>query len=319
VFFTGEVDVVWKFGSPEVHSKWVTTSDSDHNEGFSKCELSVSPTGNALFSGSLNTQVPRDGRIKKAGYCNMRSMRARKSFKRDSFLDWSVYTHLVLRVRGDGRSYMINLATCGAFDILWNDMFNYILFTRGGPYWQVAKVITTLNSEVLRAGKGDEVSMEQRWNKRVGETGDPQENPPTSGIVWHNSHVGNVVVMIGWIPGGKDTKVDEDGVGRTLWWLRRPKASGAGGCRRGGDPLVAGTISGAIPFSKFFLASKGRIQDKQSPIPLSKVTNVGISVGDKVNGPFNLEIDYIGVEFDPSHTEEFAYEMYRTPRYIAGT
>jgi NADH dehydrogenase [ubiquinone] 1 alpha subcomplex assembly factor 1 len=73
-----------------------------------------------------------------------------------------------------------------------------------------------------------------------------------------------------------------------------------------------------IPFSKFFLSSKGRIQDKQNPIPLDKVTHVGISAGDKINGHFHLEIDYIGLEFDPTHTEEFAYEMYTMPKYIVG-
>ncbi|KAJ8881229.1 hypothetical protein PR048_017703 [Dryococelus australis] len=34
-----------------------------------------------------------------------------------------------------------------------------------------------------------EVSMEQRWNARAGEMGDLRENPPTSGIVRHNSHM----------------------------------------------------------------------------------------------------------------------------------
>ncbi|KAJ8880204.1 hypothetical protein PR048_016670 [Dryococelus australis] len=34
-----------------------------------------------------------------------------------------------------------------------------------------------------------EVSMEQRRNKRVGETGDPRENPTTNGIVQHDSHM----------------------------------------------------------------------------------------------------------------------------------
>ncbi|KAJ8869183.1 hypothetical protein PR048_030753 [Dryococelus australis] len=33
-----------------------------------------------------------------------------------------------------------------------------------------------------------EVSMEKRRNERVGETGDHRENPPTSGIVRHDSH-----------------------------------------------------------------------------------------------------------------------------------
>lgn len=74
-----------------------------------------------------------------------------------------------------------------------------------------------------------------------------------------------------------------------------------------------------IPFSKFFLASKGRVQDKQYPIHLGRITNFGISAGDKVNGSFSLEIDYVGLEYDPNHKEEFAYEMYQTPKYIAAT
>ena len=76
-----------------------------------------------------------------------------------------------------------------------------------------------------------------------------------------------------------------------------------------------------IPFSKFFLASKGRVQDRQFPIPLSRITNLGFSVGARGGheGPFNLEIDYIGVEFDPSHQETFAYEMYKQQKYIVAT
>jgi len=55
----------------------------------------------------------------------------------------------------------------------------------------------------------------------------------------------------------------------------------------------------------------------QNPIPLDKVSHFGITAGDKVSGPFSLEIDYIGVEYDPTHTEETAYEMYRTAKNIA--
>lgn len=46
---------------------------------------------------------------------------------------------------------------------------------------------------------------------------------------------------------------------------------------------------------------------------------MGITAGDKINGPFNLEIDYIGLEYDPNLTEEFAYEMYQTDKYIVAT
>lgn len=75
-----------------------------------------------------------------------------------------------------------------------------------------------------------------------------------------------------------------------------------------------------IPFSKFFFASKGRIQDKQAPLPLTRISNFGITVSDKSDGPFQLEIDYIGADFDPNHHEETAYEMYEIQQnYIIGT
>lgn len=76
-----------------------------------------------------------------------------------------------------------------------------------------------------------------------------------------------------------------------------------------------------IPFSKFFLSSKGRVQDKQSPINLQRVTSLGISVGAKggTDGPFSLEVAFVGLEYDPNHVEEFAYEMYKMPKYLVAT
>lgn len=207
---TGETDIVWKFDSEDVLKRWIVTSDRDHSEGHSWSHLTLSSTGRGNFHGHVNTDPILDGRTKKAGYCNMRCMRPRKSFKRDGYFDWMLYNKLVLRVRGDGRPYLINLTSIGYFDVMWNDIHNYILYTRGGPYWQVTK----------------------------------------------------------------------------------------------------------IPFSKFLLSAKGRVQDKQSAVCLDRITHVGITAG-RIDGPFNLEIDYIGVEMDPEHTEEFAYEMYALPQYYA--
>ncbi|XP_066948151.1 complex I intermediate-associated protein 30, mitochondrial isoform X1 [Macrobrachium rosenbergii] len=205
----GDMDKMWVLKENKDLEEWVVTCDKDHNEGFSSGAVTLSPTGHGLFSGELSTQVPKDGVVKKAGYVNMRSLRPRKSFKRETYLDWSEYNTLELRVRGDGRSYLINISTAGYFDITWNDIYSYALYTRGGPHWQLTR----------------------------------------------------------------------------------------------------------IPFSKFFLSSKGRIQDKQCAIPLDRVVSLGISAGDKINAPFRLEIDYIGVYCDPDHTEEFAYEMYKLPKF----
>ncbi|XP_041969513.1 complex I intermediate-associated protein 30, mitochondrial [Aricia agestis] len=208
----GETDILWCFNEPKVLDKFVTTCDSDHNQGYSSCGFNMSPAGRGLFHGYLDTRVPKDGRIKKAGYCAIRSKRVRKSFKRESTYNWHLYNTLVLKVRGDGRSYLLNLSCEGYYDITWNDIYHYVLYTRGGPYWQIAK----------------------------------------------------------------------------------------------------------IPFSKFILGSKGRVQDKQNRIRLDKVTHFGISCGDKIDGVFNLEIEYVGLEIDPTHDEDFAYEMYKTDRYIVG-
>ena len=70
-----------------------------------------------------------------------------------------------------------------------------------------------------------------------------------------------------------------------------------------------------IPFSKFFFSAKGRVQDRNHQVNLNAITNFGITVADKINAPFRLELDYIGLEYDPSHTETSAYEEYRVPAF----
>lgn len=208
----GDTDKIWDFSSPSNIESWKVTSDSDHGEGYSNGSFMLSPTGHGLFHGNINTKVPKDGVVKKAGYCNITSPKPRKSFKREMYLDWQMYTHLVLRVRGDGRSYMVNINTSGYFDITWNDMYSYVLYTRGGPHWQETR----------------------------------------------------------------------------------------------------------IPFSKFFMSSKGRVQDKQCAIPLDRIVSIGISAGDRINAPYSLEVDHISLENDPTHDEKFAYEMYKLPKYMIG-
>ncbi|ELU10625.1 hypothetical protein CAPTEDRAFT_164396 [Capitella teleta] len=200
----GDYERLWKFDNKETIDNFTVTCDSNHHEGKSQAEFFVNEQKKGVFRGFLNTDVAKDGRVKRAGYANIKSQPNMKSFFRKHPYDWTDYTHLIFRCRGDGRPYQLILHMDRYFDVSWNDTYQYALFTRGGPYWQTAK----------------------------------------------------------------------------------------------------------IPFSKFFLASKGRIQDKQTPIDLDQILSLGITLGDRVKGPFQLEIDYIALLFDDHHSQQFAYEMY---------
>ena len=73
----GETDVVWNFGSEESLNKWTVTNDRDNNEGYSTSSFTLSKEGNGLFCGNLSTRIPKDGKIKRGGYCNIRTIRPR--------------------------------------------------------------------------------------------------------------------------------------------------------------------------------------------------------------------------------------------------
>ncbi|XP_071600818.1 complex I intermediate-associated protein 30, mitochondrial [Heliangelus exortis] len=199
-----QTKVLWEFRSQEDLNKWVISSDVEIG-GKSEVHLTLGRNNQAaLLYGTLNTEVPRDGETKYSGYCSMRSKPLLGSFARKKYYDWSNFNSLYLRVRGDGRPWMVNIYTDPYFSHQKDDLYNYFMFTRGGPYWEEIK----------------------------------------------------------------------------------------------------------IPFSKFFLSSRGRVQDNQHPLWLDKISTLGFTIGDKVDGPFQLEIDFIGLINDRAHTEEFAYETY---------
>lgn len=77
VYRPGETDIQWQFNTEDSLNTWVVTSDKSNNEGFSTCSLTLNKYGNGVFSGDLDTRVPKDGKTKRAGYCNMITQRFR--------------------------------------------------------------------------------------------------------------------------------------------------------------------------------------------------------------------------------------------------
>uniref|UniRef100_A0A8C3KH45 Complex I intermediate-associated protein 30, mitochondrial n=1 Tax=Calidris pygmaea TaxID=425635 RepID=A0A8C3KH45_9CHAR len=137
-----QTKVVWEFRSQEDLNKWVVSSDVEIG-GKSEVYLTLGRNNQAaLLYGTLNTEVPRDGETKYSGYCSMRAKPLVGSFARKKYYDWSNFNSLFLRVRGDGRPWMVNIYTDPYFSHQKDDLYNYFMFTRGGPYWEEIKVST---------------------------------------------------------------------------------------------------------------------------------------------------------------------------------
>ena len=121
----------------QLRDQFVVTADSSWGEGYSWASLEASPSNNsAYFLGELSTSVPQDGRMKRAGYVSLKSVTKRKSFGRLKTLDFEFYDAIRLRIRGDGRAYVVNVHVHYEIDLQWMDLYQFPLYTRGGPYWQ---------------------------------------------------------------------------------------------------------------------------------------------------------------------------------------
>lgn len=66
-----------------------------------------------------------------------------------------------------------------------------------------------------------------------------------------------------------------------------------------------------IPFSKFIFTYKGLVQDRQDPFHPKQVQFMAITIKDTYDGPFALEIDYIGLGVNMIEQDsESPYENY---------
>ncbi|XP_043843090.1 complex I intermediate-associated protein 30, mitochondrial isoform X2 [Dromiciops gliroides] len=132
--------VMWQFRSNEDLDKWLVTSDRTMG-GRSKAFLKMASSNqSALFYGILNTEIPHDGETQRSGYCSMTSRIPRGAFERKKYYDWSNFNTLYLRVRGDGRPWMVNIKTDTDLVHKSHHLHSYFMFTRGGPYWQEIKI-----------------------------------------------------------------------------------------------------------------------------------------------------------------------------------
>lgn len=179
------------------------------------------------------------------------------SFNRKKHHDWSPFNTLHLRVRGDGRPWMVNVAAETYFSHQKDDIYCYFLYTRGGPYWQEVKVGPGQAENATVAGPSRASLL-------------PLFPDPLLQVLPLESR---------------------EGAGRPA-----PTLGGQGGTETLFHPPAQSAHATLV---------------KVQILVFFQVNTVGLTLGDKTDGPFQLEIDFIGVCKDYAHTEEFAYEAYK--------
>lgn len=159
--------------------------------------------GYGHFRGFISTRVPKRGDLVHAGFANLRSPES-KLFGCVMPYGCEAYSHLIIRYRGDGRKYQIVVLPRAEWDFYRFNTHQFTLYTRGGPYWQIAK----------------------------------------------------------------------------------------------------------IPLSKFYHTSSSIMHYRQFPVDLGRMRLLSFTIMDDIEGPFSLELDYIGLYFDEQQSEVFDYEQY---------
>ncbi|KAF4119840.1 NADH dehydrogenase [Geosmithia morbida] len=88
----------------------------------------------ARFHGSISTALPADKpKIKRSGYAGFRTPDQSPTLFGRSFWDIDPYTYLALRVKSDGRSYLVNVQTDGVEP---TDLHQHRLFAKNPGHWE---------------------------------------------------------------------------------------------------------------------------------------------------------------------------------------
>ncbi|EAZ63751.1 putative complex I intermediate associated protein [Scheffersomyces stipitis CBS 6054] len=98
------------------------------------------------FHGYLSLDLPKDNpEVTRSGYAMFRTKDQKESWlSGNSYWDWSNYSSLVLRVKGDRRKYLVNIQTNTP---LVTDLFQHRLFLNHPGEWET--VVIPLNDFVM--------------------------------------------------------------------------------------------------------------------------------------------------------------------------
>lgn len=126
-------------------------SDADLG-GFSKAQLdwippratsnhlspADNPNGHARFHGSISIQLPKDRRdVERTGYAAWKTIDRPPTIFGKSLWDIDPYVFLALRIKSDGRSYLVNVQT---ESVVPTDLHQHRLFSRRPGEWETVLI-----------------------------------------------------------------------------------------------------------------------------------------------------------------------------------
>ncbi|WLF77684.1 hypothetical protein PVL30_001401 [Lodderomyces elongisporus] len=124
----------------------LTRSDKEIG-GYSNVNFKIDPVEKcAHFYGDLNLDLPKDNpQVTRSGYAMFRTRdQAQSWLSGENYWDWSDFSALVLRVKGDRRKYLVNIQ---ANTPLVTDLFQHRLFLNHPGQWET--VVIPLNDFVM--------------------------------------------------------------------------------------------------------------------------------------------------------------------------
>ncbi len=130
------------FSNPSNVNDCKTMSDADLG-GFSKSTLEYIPKSSrepahARFYGNISTELPRNNRnVQRTGYAAWRNHDRPPTIFGKSLWDVDPYVYLALRVKSDGRKYLVNVQT---ESIVYTDIHQHRLFTQRPGEWETVLI-----------------------------------------------------------------------------------------------------------------------------------------------------------------------------------
>jgi len=116
-------------GYSQVALDWVSRSQSG-----TAGDRTQERTGYARFHGNISTELPKNrSDVQRSGYAAWRTLDPKATLFGKTLFNIDMYTYLALRIRSDGRSYLVNLQT---ESVVLTDLHQHRLFAKRPGEWE---------------------------------------------------------------------------------------------------------------------------------------------------------------------------------------